>query len=223
MTPRSTRFVVTILLLGLGAARLSAQAVLNFDDLDFANYDPIAASYGDGLDANIPDIQYRTYQSDGITLYEAHLELWHSDYGDLTKVVFPSANGLIGEITFVPAPGYGVRLISFEMAGYPRVDRVNTVMRILDASGAVIFDFAANGPVPVLGSGGAHSVFAVNLAVAGPLRLQWGTDWDIGLDNLVFESLPLAAIPEPGTTALLLLGLGALGCGRRLRRRPARD
>ncbi len=219
MAARAPLLVALLFVLGTGVARLSAQVMLDFDDLSFANYDPVAPAYGDGLDVNIPDIQYRTYLPDGVTLHEDHLELWLDDYGDLTKVLFPSANGSIGEITFVPAPGYGVRLVSFAMAGWPLVDRVNTVLRILDSAGNVVLDFAADGPVPVLGSGGAHSVFTPNLAVAGALRLQWGTDWNVGLDNIVFESVPLAAIPEPGTLALLSLGLGALLLRRRVRRR----
>lgn len=219
MTYGPTRRAIILAFLAVVlAAPARAQVVLNFDDLTFANYQPLSATYGDGLDPNIPDIQYRTLQPDGVTLYEEHVELWDADYGGLSKVVFPSSDGAIAEITFVPAEGYGVRLVSFAMAGWPNQDRQNTVMRILDASGNVVHDFAADGPVPILGANGAISLFTPNIAVAGTLRLQWGVDWNIGLDNVVFEGLPLAAIPEPGPVTLMILGLGLLAA-RQWRRR----
>lgn len=199
------------------------QLVLNFDDLALNNYDPIPASYGDTLVANIADIQYRTLNAGDFSLYESHLEFWNNDYGDLTKVAYPSANGTVGEIAIVPAEGYGVRVVSFEMAGYSHQDRTNTVMRILDGSGNVLLNFAASGSVAIQGdgSGPQHSTFTPNLTFAGAVRLQWGTDWDIGLDNLKFEAVPLSAIPEPSTWALL--GLGAAGVlGWRRRRRGFR-
>ncbi|MDP1578996.1 MAG: PEP-CTERM sorting domain-containing protein [Candidatus Didemnitutus sp.] len=219
MTSGSTRIVLALaLILGVSPLSASSQVVLHFDDLSFLNYDPLPATYGDGLDPQVPDVQYRTFHADGVTVFEEHLELWHLDYGGLSNVVFASANGTIAEIMLIPEIGFGVRLVSFAMAGYSQVDRANTLMRILDAEGNVVFDFAANGPVPILGANGASSVFTPNIALGGPLRLQWGTDWNVGLDNLVFEGLPLASVPEPSTNFLLLLGLLALGAGRWCRR-----
>lgn len=190
------------------AAPVLGQLVLDFDDLTLANYDPIPATYGDNLVAHVTDIQYRTLQAGDFSLYEGHVEFWNNDYGDLTKVAYPSANGMVAEITIVPAEGYGVKIVSFDMAGYSHQDRTNTVMRVLDAGGSVVHDFAAAGGVAIQGDGlgPQHSTFTPNLSVAGAVRLQWGTDWDIGLDNLKFEAVPLAAIPEPATWALLALG-----------------
>jgi len=193
------------------------QIVLNFDDLTLNNYDPIPASYGDTLVANIADIQYRTLNPGDFSLYESHLEFWNSDYGDLSKVAYPSANGMVGEIAIVPAEGYGVRLVSFDMAGYSHADLTNTVMRLLDGSGNVLQNFAASGSVSIQGDGTGpqHSTFTPNLTFAGTVLLQWGTDWNVGLDNLQFEAVPLSAIPEPSTWALLGLGVvGVLGWRR---------
>lgn len=196
-----------------------AQIVLNFDDLVLNNYDPIPASYGDTLVANIADLQYRTLNAGDFSLYESHLEFWNSDYGDLSKVAYPSANGTIGEITIVPAEGYGVKVVSFDMAGYSHADLTNSVMRLLDGSGNVLHDFAAGGAVAIQGDGvGAqHSTFTPNLTVAGAVRLQWGTNWNVGLDNLRFEAVPLSAIPEPATWALLGFGIVGVLAWRRWR------
>ena len=194
-----------------------AQVVLNFDDLVLNNYDPIPAAYGDTLVANIADLQYRTLNAGDFSLYESHLEFWNSDYGDLTKVAYPSANGMVGELTIVPAEGYGVKVVSFNMAGYSHADLTNTVMRFLDGSGNVLQNFAAGGAVTIQGdaNGAQHSTFAPNLTVPGTVRLQWGTDWNVGLDNLRFEAVQLSVIPEPSTWALLGLGVvGVLGWRR---------
>lgn len=200
------------------AAAAGGQVVLNFDSLVLGNYDDIPATFGDGLDPNIPDIQYRTLQAGTFVPTAANLDFWNNDYGDLTKVAFAVNNGDVAEIAFVPAAGYAVQLLSFDLAGYPNQDRSNTVFRLVDAGGGVLLDLAAGGPVAVQGdfTGPRHSTFTPNYTHSGVLRLQWGTDWDIGIDNIQFQAIP---VPEPGIGRLLLGGLLVAGAGRLLRRR----
>lgn len=207
-----------------GATPGAAQAVLDFDALTLANYAALPASYGDGFDANIPDVQYRTFTVGTDATLNNFVEFWNADYGDLSKVVYPEENGYAAEIAFVPAAGCGVRLISFDMAGYSHVDRTNSTLRILDAAGNVVLDYVATqgGGVEGDGNGPQHSSFTPNLFVPGTLRIQWGNDWDIGMDNIVFESAPLT-VPEPTTTALLGLGGALAAAGALMRRRAARD
>lgn len=204
-----------VIALGSLVATAAAQVILNFDDLSLPDFGDIPASYGDGLDPNIPDLQYRTFSAaDGTTL-TAQLDFWNNDYGDLTKIAFASSDGNVAEITFVPAPGYGVRLISFDMAGWLHQNRTNTIMRLVDVSGNVLLDFAALGPVLIQGdfSGPQHSTFTPDLTHFGTVRLQWGTDWNIGLDNVRFQ----AVIPEPSTWTLLALGVATLTFAARRR------
>lgn len=193
----------------VGVVSSLGQVVLNFDDLILADYSDIPGTYGDNLDPNVPDIQYRTLRATDFSVLTGNLDLWNNDYGDLTRVAFPTSNGNVGEITFVPASGYGVRLVSFEMAGWSHRDRSNSIMRLLDGSGNVLLDFAAAGPVAIQGdtTGPQHSTFTPNLTHFGTLRLQWGTDWDIGIDNIRFEAV---AIPEPSVVVFLGLGAGCL-------------
>jgi hypothetical protein len=52
----------------------------------------------------------------------------------------------------------------------------------------------------------------------------WGFQWTStlgGQTNTGFDNIRVAAIPEPGTWALMLLGFGGLGAGLRMRRRFA--
>lgn len=203
--------------------RLAGQVVLNFDDLTLNNYDAVPAQYGDGLDPHIPDVQYRTFTVSSDVTADNFVEFWNADYGDLAKVAYPARNGYAAEITFVPAEGYGVRLVSFDLAGYSHVDRTNSTLRILDATGNVLIDYVALGQGTVQGdaNGPQHSTFTPNLTVAGPVRVQWGNDWDIGIDNIRFEAVALAAVPEPATWACFGAGLIALLAWRR--RKTARD
>ena len=199
------RRCLTLALAVFLATPLAAQVILDFERLALANYDPIPTAYGDGLDVNIPDVQYRTLDSVTFAPFADILDFWDNDYGNLTNVAFAFANGYVAEITFVPAPGFGVTLFSFDMAGWPRTDRANTIMRLVDAGGNVLLDFASGGPVAILGhpSGSQRSSFVLNFSHPGSVRLQWGADWNIGVDNISFQSF---VIPEPATWALLSLG-----------------
>jgi len=196
--------------LALGCAACArAAVVIDFDSLKLPDYGVIPSDYGVTSDPSLADVRYRTFNaSNGKTLTN-YLEFWNSDYGDLSKIAFPSSNGGVGEITLVPAAGYGVRLLSFDMAGWPSADRSSSIMRILDGGGAVVFDYAANGPVTIQGdvNGLRHSTFTPNLFLPGSVTFQWGVDWDIGLDNFRFE---VAAIPEPSTWLLLAGGAGVV-------------
>lgn len=197
-----------LFLLAIALTPAATQVVLDFDTLSLDDYGDIPGTYGDGLDLNIVDISYATRHATTGAVLAANLDFWNNNYGDLSKVAFATQNGAIAEITFMPAEGYGVRLVSFDMAGWPNVDRSNTIMRLVDANQQVVYDFAANGPVAIEGGrqGVQHSTFTPDFSFAGPLTLQWGTDWNIGVDNITFESVPLSVIPEPSTWALLAVG-----------------
>jgi hypothetical protein len=214
------RVVAAVLALaGAGLAR--AAVVIDFQDLTLADYGIIPTTYGSNLDPNLGGVRYRSFSPGNPSSATAYLLLWNTGYGDLTKVAFPSSNGLIGEISLIPAAGYGVRLLSFDMAGWPNADRTNSVMRIVDGDGKVVHDFAAPGPATIQGdaNGPPRSTFAPNLFLPGTLAFQWGTDWNIGLDNVRFELVPVASIPEPATWLLLGAGFAVIVAGVRRQRR----
>jgi len=212
----------------------SGQVTLSFDDLALPDYGQVPATYGDGLDPNVPDVQYRTLHPTSGATISPYVEFWQDGYGDLGKVVYADASGYVAEIRLVPAEGYGVRLVSFDLAGYPYQDKTATVLRVVDGNGDVVLDLIAAGQSHVEGNGfdaggetvPAHSTFLLNLTVAGPLALQWGVDWDIGLDNLTFEAVPLSAIPEAAhsglVVALAMFGVAAWQGRRRGLGRPVR-
>ncbi|MSU49275.1 MAG: PEP-CTERM sorting domain-containing protein [Opitutus sp.] len=197
------------------SAPMQGRVVLNFDDLTLADYGVIPANHGVSLDPNLAGVGYRTFTFATGTTLTNYLQLWSSGYGDLTKVAFASSSGFAAELSLVPGAGFGIRLLSFDMAGWLNTDRTNSVMRLVDGSGNLLFDFAAGGPVLIQGDGNGppHSTFSPNIFSAGTIRFQWGNDWNNGLDNLRFEVVPLSAVPEPSTWVLLVLG-GVVLAGR---------
>ncbi|WP_292918430.1 PEP-CTERM sorting domain-containing protein [Nitrosomonas sp.] len=219
--------ISSTLLLSAGAMfAVSAQATILTFDLDPAlpNYGDIPATYGDNVNAAsdavgsygmgngyTPNVttEYRTWQISTNTVAYNNLDFWDFNYGDLVNVAFSvSSAGYFAEITLVPEPGWAIRLNSFDLAGYSKIDHPNSQVRILDGtSNTVLIDYS---PVTVLGSGGTHSTFTPGLTYAGAISIRYGyNDWNIGIDNINFDQV--AAVPEPETYAMLLAGLGLLG------------
>ena len=163
----------TLLWLGIGSA-LAGPVVLNFDALALSDYGVVPGNYGTSLSPNLAGVSYRTFTFATDTTYLNSVEFWNADYGDLTKVAFAAASPYAAEVSLVPAAGYGIRVISFDMAGWPATDRPNAIMRFVDGSGNVLLDYAASGPVSIEGDfiGARHSTFAPNLAFAGTIRFE---------------------------------------------------
>jgi hypothetical protein len=207
----------------LVATALFAQAAtIDFDSLAGSpDYSNIPDNYGS---TPAVTVSYRTLDP-SLVETDPNLDFWNSNYGDLQNIAFAVNNGGIAEIRFdANNPGELVTLTSFDMGGWFEVNRTNGLMRILNGSGAVLLDYVAdNGgnPVPVLGAGPSHSHFLANVS-ASTLILQWGYDWDIGIDNIEFSTVPGDVVPEPGSVMLMALGAAALVVGRRLQTRKTR-
>jgi len=193
-------------------------AVINFDDLVLPDYGDVPSGYGSTASIGV---SYRTLSADAQTVSTNNLELWNSGYGNLSKVAFATSDGLVAEITFTALiGGEQVTLNSFDMAGYFTVNRTNDFFRILNGSGTVLLDYVANNggnPVTILGAGPSHSTFSPAIS-ASVLRLQWGHDWNIGIDNINVTSAAIptnGAVPEPGTFALVGVAVAGLALLRR--------
>ena len=193
-----------------------AETILNFDDLDLANGTPIPGDYMSRA-AGTPNIVvgYRTFDPDDNSTVADFLDFWNDDYGDLSKVAYPVGNGLAGEISFTPDAGVGVTLSSFDMAGWPNTDRVEQFIRIVDAAGNLLLSLGSD--VVIEGDAG-HTTFTPNFSHEGAIRLQFGVDWNVGIDNIRFSQFTPSAVPEPGTLATAALGGIAL-VGYQVRRR----
>lgn len=221
--PHARAIVAAAAIVGVGSvfgAGPAAATTLSFDDLALPDYGDIPNTYGDRFAAGgTPNVEvdYFTRSAGDAVLFD-HLDFWNNDYGDLTKVAFSVENGAFAEIVLRPDPGFAVWLAGFDMAGWFRTDRF---AEIFVRYGATELDLSTT----VEGDNG-HSSFAPNVTYGGPVTVRWGTDWNVGIDNLSFRQVACTPnipgcepgkVSDPGTLALLGLGLAGLGLGRRRR------
>ena len=233
MATRTTpRWIVpaAALLVGLGSVGSAQATELTFNIAGLVPFDNIPTAYGDnvtsttmgpfsygmgnGFTPNIT-VDYRTLNvgsigTGGGTLHN-NLDWWNFNYGDLVNVAYPVDPVSAGEISFVPEPGWAVRINSFDLAGWPDVDMPNQPLLILDGAYNVLLSL---GPILVQGdfAGPRHTTVTPNLTFAGIVRIQFGNNWNVGIDNINFDQVPTGvgpAVPEP--SGLALAGLGALG------------
>lgn len=216
---------VNVSLLAAAAASLSSATELTFSGMNLNNYDDILASYGDNVTGpgSAPTGTYLmgagwtpniTTTMQSVTPAGApadnHLDYWSTNYGDLVDVAFSPVSGNFAQITLIPDSGFYVNLISFDLAGYPQTNLQAERIRILDANGGVLWSAAS---LVVAGTGPTHSSYMPNIVSNGPITIEWGTNWNIGIDNVSFTQ---RAVPEP--TSMAALGLGLAVMARRRRR-----
>jgi len=124
------------------------------------------------------------------------IDFWSTGYGDLVNVAFASSTGFLAEISFTPDAGYGVRLNSFDLAGWPLADYADQPLVIYDANYNVLVNYS---PLDVAGANGTHTFVAPNLTHFGTIHIQFSNTWNVGIDNVNFDQL--SAVPEPSTIA----------------------
>jgi hypothetical protein len=198
----TARFVVVIPILAVALFAGTAQAtILTFNNLGIGNFGDIPGTYGDNVSAlsdavgsygigngftpNIT-VEYRTLSvggGSGGTLFN-DLDFWSTQYGDLLNVAYPVNPTSTGEISFVPEPGWSVLLNSFDLGGWPRQNKPNQPLLILDEDYNVIASFS-----PFFVPGQGHATVTPNITRGGTLRIQFGDNWSVGIDNINFDQI----------------------------------
>lgn len=153
---------------------------------------------GNGPTPNV-SVEYRAIRAaDGALLFH-QLNYWDVDYGDLEDVAYAPEQGMLAEIALIPDPGFEVILNSFDLGAWPREDQYDQIVRVLDGNGNVLLDFS---PVTVRGAHpgtgedngdgeGPREHTWIRLAqpivAESALRIQFGPNWRIGIDNIDFD------------------------------------
>ena len=138
----------------------------------------------------------------------------YTDSGDLGVAAYAPAPFArhTTEIDLTPQAGYEVVLNSFDLVSYANGIYTNQPVRVYDANYNLLTDFG--GPQTVTST---HSHFAPNLTSTGMLRLQYGDNLDVGINNVSFDQF---AVPEPSGLAIGICAAAALAL--KLSRKPSR-
>ena len=203
----------------LAASQAALAGTINFDDLSLTDYDDIPVNYADhGLAGNGDSRVGVTYSGSNGALN--HLDFWNLSYGDLSKVAFTPDDGTTARITLKADTGWLITSIAFDLAGWPDTDLLADVMFGISGESTVTLTGAA-----IQGdfTGPRHNTFSLtHTGDGGNLAfIEWGTDWNVGIDNIVFTVArdPDAPppLPEPGSLALLGISLAALAVRRKVK------
>ncbi len=195
------RFPVVIVS-GVVACLLSASAiasVLHFDSevapgTLFGSYgDRVATSpdafghtYGVG-NAWTPNIEMEYHMLDPSTRLAVPGTapgVWGGGYGDLDHVAWAGSGPVaMLELEFLPHPGYAVIVNAFDAAGFV-VDQPNQPIYFADADNVIVADLSS-----LIHGQATHDHFEPALMHYGPLRLQIGNNWNVGVDHIDFDQV----------------------------------
>ncbi|MEY4428577.1 MAG: hypothetical protein RLZZ182_1266 [Pseudomonadota bacterium] len=175
-----------------------------------SNGSPILQSYGDI--PGVLDVQYQAPRATSPT----SLNWWDGSYNNLYGVLWAPNSDADSQarITFIPlAAGSLLTLNSFDLGAWPQTSRGTTVVITEVGTGNTLFSYT--------GSVGNSNVSATSFAPAVSSRLGLQLTWqdsayNNGIDNI---HLSITPVPEAGSVAMALAGLGVTSLAWMRRRR----
>lgn len=164
-------------------------------------------TYGDRA-VNTPNVTL-----DFVTLRSGPPSLWFGGYADLSNALGHGAYDVPFRLDFTPDPGYLVTLNGFNIATWS-AGSYDTDIRVWDENGS--FDAPNLYSASTLLLPRISYAIGLNRTGSGVLSLYVSNLGSTGLDNLTFSQ---SLVPEPGSLALM--GLGVVGLCAAVRSRRA--
>ena len=216
-------FATAGLLSLFAASQAQAQTTtMDFAGLGLSVYNAIPANYGSHGNLSVTNRTRGAFGNGPVNSCgnTTQVSYWTTGYSDLVDNVFACYNGGVGEFFFAPLNGQPVTLNYLDLGSY--LAGPNGVgpsrpydVRVYDTNWNSVF--AATGTVT--------STQRINFATtsATGLYLQWGTHWDVGVDNIstTVAGVPQSTVPEPATLAFMVPGLLAAAAFARRRKQRA--
>ncbi|ARE42150.1 hypothetical protein RGUI_4009 [Rhodovulum sp. P5] len=205
-----------LLLPALGLAAMMAvpsyaeTVTMTFDEVT-GDYTPFDDSIGDSTYVDVTNRTRDGYAN--ATVYEEHVEHWTTGYSELVDVAYASADGNVGELQFDVDAGYQITFDAFDFGNYRSgVTPRDASFRIYDSAWNIVWQ------QDIVDHTGTSVTLTPGVTLTGTAYFQWGTDWDIGIDNFVYTSeVGAPAVPLPAALPLLLAAFGGLGLVARQR------
>lgn len=171
----------------------------------------ISQSYGDV--PGLVDVSYRYFNTTDVN--ESSLQTWVSGYDDLTFVAWNGAQGGSdrAEVGLASVGGSLVTLSSFALGSWAGTGGRQETVTVREIGGGVVFSQTL-----LLGVNDVSTTFAINASSTSGFLIGWTSPWWTAIDNIDSSAAP---IPEPGTWALMGLGLAGVVTLARRRRTPA--
>lgn len=142
------------------------------------------------------------------------LQWWAGGYDELQGVAWSTYNsaGTVAHIDLRVLDGRPLRLDGFRLGSWAGAEgRVETVTVTPYGGGAPVYSFTG-----LIGLNNRSNLFELGLSSATGFSIAWTNPWWTAIDDIRFQTA--AAVPEPGTAALVLAGLGVMALRSRRRR-----
>lgn len=130
-----------------------------------------------------PDLQvdYATWEGQvgvGAPATES-LSCWSNGFGDLNNVAYPSTANGTGEVVIFPdSDRWSVRLNNVDLAAW--AGHLDQPVTLRDDNYNILQEFPHS-------LGGGHSRWEIDQTFNGPVRIAFGRNWNISIDNLNFD------------------------------------